>query len=211
MNIEIFEGKTLEETLEKALEELELTEEEIIYKKEEIKGGLFKSDGIKIEVVKLTEINDFIKETLISILNQMDIQTTFESKIRDRKINITMYSDRNSILIGKNGKTLEALQIIVKQIVYNKIGMYPFFSLDVENYKEKQENYLEHLAKRTAREVAKTKVDASLENMNSYERRIVHNCLTNFKNVYTISEGEEPNRYVVIKYKETEENIEEDE
>ena len=138
----------------------------------------------------------------------MDIQTTFETKIRNNKINITMYSDRNSILIGKNGKTLESLQMIIKQTIYNEVGMYPFFTLDVENYKEKQENYLESLAKRTAKEVVNTKMDASLENMNSYERRIVHNCLTNFKNIYTTSEGEEPNRYVVIKYKETEEEDE---
>ena len=68
--------------------------------------------------------------------------------------------------------------------------------------KEKREKLLERLAKRIAREVKSTKVEAKLDSMNSYERRVIHNILTNFKGVYTESEGEEPNRYVVIKPKE---------
>ena len=82
------------------------------------------------------------------------------------------------------------------------MGRYPYIILDVENYKEKKISNIERLAKRVAREVSKTKVDAALENMNSYERRIVHNILTNYKHVTTTSEGEEPNRHVVIKYVE---------
>ena len=61
----------------------------------------------------------------------------------------------------------------------NNFKIYPHIILDVENYKEKQEKNLERLAKRIAREVATTKVDVKLENMNSYERRIVHNILSN--------------------------------
>ena len=61
------------------------------------------------------------------------------------------------------------------------------------------------IAKRIAKEVQKTKIDVSLDNMNSYERRIVHNVLTKFKNISTASEGEEPNRHIVIRYVETEE------
>ena len=52
----------------------------------------------------------------------------------------------------------------------------------------------------------KTKIDAALENMNSYNRRIIHNVLTNYKNIVTVSEGEEPNRHVVIKYVESKED-----
>ena len=59
--------------------------------------------------------------------------------------------------------------------------------------------HLERLAIRLAKEVRATKVDAVLDNMNSYERRIIHNKLSNFKGVSTVSEGEEPNRHVVIK------------
>ena len=74
--------------------------------------------------------------------------------------------------------------------------------LDIENYKEKKVSHLERTVKQIAREVAKIKVEAKLDRMNSYERRIVHNCLSKNKYVYTESIGEEPNRCVVIKPKE---------
>ena len=204
MKLELFEGKTKEEALEKGLIELHVQENEVVYKSEEIKGGLFKSGGFKVSILPLSEVSEFIKTELTYILNKMDIDVSFETKVRHNKVQVKMYSDRNSILIGKNGKTLDALNIIIKQSIYNKTGLYPYFSLDVENYKEKQEEHIERLAKKIAKEVVSTKVDASLESMNSYERRIVHNCLTNFKGVITTSEGEEPNRYVVIKYQKTE-------
>ena len=74
--------------------------------------------------------------------------------------------------------------------------------LDVENYKEKRVKNIEYLAKKTAREVAKTKIEVTMDSMNSYERRIVHSVLADDKYVYTESVGEEPNRCVVIKLKE---------
>jgi spoIIIJ-associated protein len=98
-----------------------------------------------------------------------------------------------------------AIQTVLRQMVHNEIGMYPYILLDVENYKEKKISNLERTAKRIAKEVQKTKIDVSLDNMNSYERRIVHNVLTKFKNISTTSEGEEPNRHIVIRYVETEE------
>ena len=82
-----------------------------------------------------------------------------------------------------------------------KFGILPHLILDVENYKENQEKRIERLAKKLAREVVRTKVEIKLDNMNSYERRLVHNILSKDKKVYTISEGEEPNRHVIIKLK----------
>ena len=74
--------------------------------------------------------------------------------------------------------------------------------MDVENYKEKQLKNLEYLAKKLAKEVIQTRQTITMEDMNSYERRIVHNVLTTFKEISTNSEGEEPNRHIVIKIKE---------
>ena len=201
MIINNYEAETEEAALEKAYTELNVTKEDILYRKEEIKGGLFKKSGIKLEVYSLSSIADYIKEYLTKLLKGMDIETTFETKIRNGQIQIKMYSDRNSILIGKNGKTLESIQIILRQNIQNEIGMTPYILLDVENYKEKQDMYLERLAKKTAKEVLESKIDVTLEDMNSYERRIVHNALTEYKNLSTASEGEEPNRHIVIRYK----------
>ncbi len=202
MKTKIYEGKNESEALEKALKELKLTESEVLYKAEEVKGKLFKTSTTRISIIAISEVEEFIKEYLKQLLTDMGIEATFESRIREKQIYIKMYSNNNPILIGKNGQTLEALQNIVKNVVSNNVGIYPVVMLDVENYKEKQEKRIERLAKDTAREVLRTKVEARLENMNSYERRIVHNILTDFKGIYTTSEGEEPNRYVVIKIKE---------
>jgi len=206
MKYEEFEGKTLEEAKEKALEELGVEEKDLITKTEEKKGKLFKGTTYIYKAIKITTVADFLKEKLIELLNNMGIETQLETSIRDEQIKIKMYSDKNSILIGKNGQTLTAIQTILRQMVFNELDAYPYILLDVENYKEKKISNIERTAKRIAREVSKTKIDATMEDMNSYERRIVHNVLTNYKHVTTISKGEEPNRHVVISYKEKEED-----
>ena len=207
MEVKVFEGKNLEELIIESIASLELKEEEVIINKEEIKSGLLKKTNYKISIYTLTDIQNYVKEYLTNITKLMGLDVTFESKIRDQQIIIKMYSDNNSILIGKDGRTLSVLNLIVKQLLSNNYKIYPHIVLDVENYKEKQELNLERLAKKLAREVVKTKVDVKLDNMNSYERRIIHNTLSNNKKVSTISEGEEPNRHVVIKYIESQETV----
>ena len=197
-----FEAKTKEDALNKALEELELTEKDIIYKSEEKKGKLFKAGSCIVTVATIKDIADYLKEELKELVTNMGIDVNIEVSIREEQINLKMYSDMNNILIGKNGQTLVAITNVLKQTIYNELERYPYLLLDVEKKKKKKITNIERLAKRVAREVSKTKIDASLENMNSYERRIVHNVLTNYKHVVTISEGEEPNRHVVIKYVE---------
>lgn len=202
MKIEEFEGKEESEVLQKALESLNATEEQVLYYFTKSKAGLLKKEVVTIHITTLEECINFIKDYLGKLTKDMGLEVTFESMIRDKQITIKMYSDNNNILIGKNGQTLQALTTVVKQVVYNNINNYPYLMLDVENYKEKKVKYLERLAKNLAREVERTKNPVELENMNSYERRIVHNILTDNTKVYTESVGEEPNRHVVIKPKE---------
>lgn len=202
MKVEVFEGKNSEEVLENGLKSLNLNVENVIYTIKEQKGGLFKSTNYTVKIIELKTIVDYIKNYLQELITNMGLEISFESKIRDQQIYIKMFSNNNPILIGKNGKTLSSLQTICRQLVYNEINKYPNIILDVENYKEKQASNIEHLAKKLAKEVIKTKVEVKMENMNSYERRLVHNALSNFKNISTISEGEDPHRHVIIKYKE---------
>ena len=201
MKFEVFEAKTLEDAKAKALEELNVSEEEIISTYEEKKGKLFKGSTVLFKAVKISTVAEFIKDNLKELLENMNIEAQFETNVRNSQINIKMYSDKNNILIGKNGQTLMAIQTILRQQVYNQINIYPHILLDVENYKEKKLSNLERNAKRIAKEVMKTKIDVELDNMNSYERRIIHNALADFKNISTTSEGEEPNRHIVIRYK----------
>lgn len=202
MNIAVFEGKEEQETLEKGLNELGKTIDDVLYYVTKSKAGLIKKEITQVHIVLLEDILNFSKLYLENITRDMGLDVSFESKVREKQITIKMYSDNNSILIGKNGGTLQALTTILKQVIYNEIHQYPYIILDVENYKEKQVKYLERLAKNIAREVAQTKVEVSLENMNSYERRVIHNILSENNKVYTISEGEEPNRHIIVKPKE---------
>ena len=132
------EGKVLEDLLEEIKKENNLDDNGFLYAKKEQKGGLFKGTTIVVEALKIEDIATYLKEFLKELLDKMGIETTFESMIRDNQINIKMYSNNNPILIGKNGQTLKALETICKQMVFNEIGKYPYLSLDVEGYKEKQ-------------------------------------------------------------------------
>jgi len=198
----IYEGKDEEKLLNEGLEDLKVTLEEVVTYTTTEKTGLLKKEVKKVHIIKLDDIVDFIKDYLKDITKSMGLDVQMESKIRDSRITIKMFSDDNSILIGKDGKTLKALTTVVKQVVYNEIHTYPYLALDVSDYKEKQDKHLERLAKNIAKEVSKTKEPVTLENMNSYQRRVVHNALSKFKNVYTKSEGEEPNRHVIVYPKE---------
>lgn len=196
-----YEGKTYDEVKEKALSELKVNEEDLIIINKEEKSSLLKKTA-KIEVTTINDVQNYIKEIISEILKLMGIETNFEVRRRDKSISIKLFSNNNAILIGKNGRTIGALQTIIRQIVSNQINEKLSILLDVENYKEKKEKNIEYLAKKTAREVAKTKVEVTMDSMNSYERRIVHSVLADDKYVYTESIGEEPNRCVVIKLKE---------
>ena len=201
MDLYLYEGKVEKDIISKALEDLKVSEEEILYKKETKKGGLFKSESYKYTIIRLADITNYIKDLISKTFSDMQITVTFETSVRNKQINIKMFSDNNAILIGKNGQTLSALTLIAKQAVFNQIGIYPYINLDVENYKSKQIQHLERLAKNIAREVRNTKTPVVMENMNSYERRIVHKVLTDIKGIKTESEGEEPNRHIIVKPK----------
>lgn len=200
MELISLESKNKNELLNNLLEKLQCEENDILYRYEVKKGGLFKSETHIIKGIKLEDIKTDIIEFLSELTNKMGLKVNFESNIRNNQINIKMFSDNNPILIGKNGQTLTALQNIVKQMVFSKTGLYPYVLLDVENYKDKKQSNLEYQVKKIAKEVIKTKKDAILDDMNAYERKIVHDVLNNFKNISTESEGIEPHRHVVIKY-----------
>lgn len=198
-----YQEKTKEAAIDKAKIDLQETEENLIIKElETTKGGLFKSKKVEIEVIERREVIKYIKEYLVKLLKNLGFNTNIEIKNKETIPIYTIYSDNDALLIGKNGKNLKALSTIVNQHIQKELDQTFKFIIDINSYKEKREKQLESLAKRTAREVANTKIDAKLDSMNSYERRIIHNALANSKKVYTESEGEEPNRCVVIKARE---------
>ena len=198
-----YQGKTKEEAIQNATVDLQEVEANLIIKElEVIKGGLFKSPKVEIEVIEKREVVKYIKDYIVKLLKDLGFQANVEIKNKETVPTYTVYSDNDALLIGKNGKNLKALSVVVNQHINKELGKNYKFIIDINSYKEKREKQLEQLARRVAREVSSTKIEVKMDSMNSYERRIIHNALTNNKRVYTESEGEEPNRYVVVKPKE---------
>lgn len=198
-----YQAKTIAEAISQATIDLQETEDNLIIKElQSIKGGLFKSKKVEIEVIEKREVEKYIKDYLVNLIRNLGFTVNIEIKNKETIPTYKIYSDNDALLIGKNGKNLKALSIIVNQHINKELGKTFKFIIDVNSYKEKHEKALETLAKRIAREVASTKIEAKLDPMNSYERRIIHNAISENKKVYTESEGEEPSRYVIIKPKE---------
>ncbi len=197
----IYEAKNYDEAKRKALTELEVDEKNLIINIIEEKQGLLKK-STKIEVITINDVLSYLKNKINEILKLMNIESNLEVRKNDENVEINIFSNHNSTLIGKEGRILDSLQSIMRQILQKEASSNLKLIIDVENYKEHRITNIERTARRIAREVAKTKVEANLEPMNSYERRVVHNTLSKNKYVYTESIGEEPNRYVAIKLKE---------
>lgn len=201
-----FQAKSEEGLLDKALNELGLKEEDVITKSYEEKGGLFSGKKYTLEVIKISDVAEVGKEIIKELLSSLGINANIETKLRDGQIKYQLHSQNNSVLIGKNGHILDSIQTYVRQAVLNTLDLYVNITIDVEGYKEKQNYFLEKRVKKIARDVTLSKVDVKLDPMNSYERKVVHSALQGFKYVKTESEGEEPNRCVVIKYIENKED-----
>ena len=116
-------------------------------------------------------------------------------------LSIHMIGDTLGILIGRRGETLDALQYLTSLQVNKGREGYIRVTLDTENYRSKREDSLRRLAQRMANRAVKTGRKVVLEPMNPYERRVLHTALQNHPSVTTHSEGEEPNRRVVIMLK----------
>lgn len=204
MKKSIYIGKNKEDLLNLALYELNVNKDDVIFYEKEIKTGLFKTKKIELSIIKKIDIEEDLIEKIKNILNDMSINIiNIDTYYKNNTFYINLKTDNDSLIIGKNSKNLKALTtIIIKYLKNNELNEFKFV-LDVSNYKKHKEKKLIFLAKNVSKEVLKTGIEVNLDPMNSYERRIVHNALSNFKNIVTESSGEEPNRYVVIKKRES--------
>lgn len=194
-----YEGRTYEEALQKCLRTLELDETELYIETKEIDD---EKNKVQIIVLQKEDVKSYIREIVQNIGNALVANINVDISDVDDVLNVSLYSELNPILIGKDGKNLSAIQTIIKQSLYKKFNKSIKISVDIANYKSKKIKNLKYEVNKIAHEVLESKVDAHLDPMNSYERRIVHTLISEFPELETISEGEEPNRYVVIKYKE---------
>ena len=194
--IEVYEYEAQDEEAcyEKCIEDLDVYSSDILVESEE-NESLY-----KMKVVKKEDIMNYIKSYIKEIGKGMNVDIQLEVREEEDIFSVTMVSNNNPILIGKEGRTMNAIQLLLRQSLQNQTGFSIKVNLDASNYRAKKIKRFEYEIKNIVREVQKTKTDAKLDPMNSYQRRIVHSLLSNFSNVTTESVGEEPNRCVVIKY-----------
>ena len=194
-----FTAKTLDDAIVLACQDYGILPDQLNYSIIEEKKGLF-AKKVEIEVYDLSDAIEFAQEYLVNAISTFGITATTKASLSDDIIKITINSDHNSILIGKNGRTLQALNELTKLAVSSRFKKRYRVLLDIADYKGDKYKRVIHMAKRTAYEVQKTHVDAELDPMTADERRVVHNALSRIRNISTESTGEGKKRHIVIKY-----------
>lgn len=148
------------------------------------------------ELAETNEAAQFLQE----LLKAMKIEATVEAAETEEGLKLNILSETDGLLIGRRGETLDSIQYLVSLYLNKdrKENGYRRVSVDTEGYRARREETLRRLARRNAARVAKTGRAVAMEPMNPYERRVLHSALQGFRGVTTHSEGEEPNRRVII-------------
>lgn len=207
MKQEIFNGKTVDDAINKAIVAFEVTSDQLGYEVIDKGSNGILGIGARPATIKawvlVMSLEDTAKEFLCSVFETMDMKVDVISEYNEeeRTLSLDLQGENMGILIGKRGQTLDSLQYLTSLVVNKGSEEYIRVKLDIENYRERREDSLENLARSCAAKVKKTRKAVVLEPMNPYERRIIHSCLQNDRNVVTSSEGEEPYRHVVISLK----------
>jgi spoIIIJ-associated protein len=138
------------------------------------------------------------KSVVVDIVNLMNLRTRVTSWEDEEEIHVDVWGDDLGILIGRAGSTLQALQDVVSTIVKRNGYEGRRIVVDVERYKERRRQKLMDYAERMAEKALTTKKPIRLEPMTPRERKIVHDTLKDIAGVSSKSEGEDPERSVII-------------
>lgn len=191
-----FVAKNSETALSEAVEKLHISSDKIYIN---VLGEI--AEGTNVEALVDVNLPLEGKRYLEGILQALEVEYQIESRTKggEEEIYYVINSNENPLLIGSKGKTLDAFLTLVKTLVHNYTKEHIVMSLDIGNYRSNRVRQLEILATKTAKSVARSKVSCKLDPMNSYERRIIHEKLSEWHDVYTESEGEGKERALVIK------------
>lgn len=143
-------------------------------------------------------VENEVTSFLSGLMQLMQVEGNVKAAETENGLLVNLEGPDMGVLIGRRGETLDAVQYLAS-LVYNKEkDEYHRVTVDTENYRKKRELTLIKLARKMAGQVARTGRKVVLEPMSPFERRIIHSALQNDKLVTTYSEGEEPNRHVII-------------
>ena len=192
----------VEEVIEEKIEKQEEVKEVVAEEKVEAVAAVEEKEVQEKKTIDQVALD--VQKTLEDLLVSMHIKATVETNVEGDGITYSLENiseEDTGIIIGRKGETLDSVQYILSLIANKDAEDFYRVTLDVAKYRERRKQSIENNARKTAFKVLKTKRSISLEPMNSYERRIVHYALQDYKELETVSQGNFPNRKVVIKYK----------
>lgn len=195
-------GQTVDQAIESALKELNTTKDLVDVKIiDEGKKGVFGIFGSRPAIVKVIMKIDPVEEAkqfLKDVCKQMDVDVTIVAEQEGKRVFFSLSGEKIGNIIGKRGKTLNALQTLTQIVLNRHSNQFLVAILDAENYRKRREESLIQLANNLAKKVVRERKQVSLEPMPSYERKIIHSALANDDRVTTYSVGTDPNRHLVI-------------
>ena len=197
-------GKTRSEAIEKAMEKFGVGEENLDIQVVDEGSRGFLGIGAKdyvINVKKIVNKEEIIRSYLKKIYDCLDIRIDVRVEEEEDTVRVFVTGEGSSILIGRHGESLDGLQTIVNIYLTKETDEHKRLILDIEGYREKRETSLVAYAKKMAQKVMYSRRAIKLDPMNPYERRIVNFALQDNTKITSFSEGEEPNRRIVLALK----------
>ena len=196
-----YTAKTVQDAVNLACQELGVTIDELNY--EVIKETkTFFTKKAEIECYTISMVQEYIEEYVRRFISEMGFEIETVSYLQDGRIYCNINTSNNSILIGKAGVILRAINFIVKNAVSTTYKKRIELSIDINGYKEERYKKVSAMAKRLGKQVLRTKVEIKLDPMPADERKVMHQELSKFEHIKTESHGEGKNRHMIISYVE---------
>ena len=136
--------------------------------------------------------------SLRKIIYEMDIEATVETSHNRRQINLQIETPEAGRVIGYHGKVLKSLQLLSQNFLHDRYSKNFSVILNVHDYVEHRTETLIEFTRKAASRVLETGKDYVMDPMSNSERKIVHKTITSIEGVDSYSEGNDPNRYVVV-------------
>ena len=188
----------LEETGHIAVLE-ELQPEEIQENADEEQGSDLENLGLKVEPTYDTEkVVEEVTDYVQAIIDDMDVEGTISSTSNRRSINMQIDTNEPGRIIGYHGKVLKSLQLLAQNYLYNRYSKTFYITINVNDYVEHRAEVLQSYAQKLATRVLEEGRSQMTDPMSSSERKIIHRIISRMEGVTSYSEGDEPNRYVVV-------------
>lgn len=217
-------GRTVEEAIDRALEMLGATDDEVEVQILSEESGILERSEAKVRVrlrdertaedlalaredeeaetaappEELEAQAEAGQEFMRGLIDRLQLDASLSVSLTSSAAHIELSGSELGLLIGRRGSTLEALQEVTRAAVQRQMGQRAWINLDIEGYRARRRVIVERKARSTAARVRKSGRPQELEPMSAYERKIVHDTLSDFRGVRTSSEGEGLDRHVVI-------------